>query len=365
MAMHHATGSWALRALVIAFSILFGLLCYWLFGFVVRDIDSLEGPNYEEYASAELDPDLSADQERLEKEIEAAELRMETTRRRQNILQDSTRSAEQTMNQLLQFQRLSIERNIAPSAKEQEALASAETQFLENQQQYSELAKQTAQINEELVRLNAEKRTVEDLRLAALEPIDADFAKLAEAHQWRLAAWKLAAIVPLVIAGAAISWRLRTSVYAPMAYAFATAAAVEVFVVMHDHFPERYFKYILIGALLAIVARALVFLLHLIARPRIESIRKQYREAYESFICPVCSHPIRRGPWKFLAWSRRTAKRVQPPIASETASDAPYTCPACATVLYNKCERCGAVRESLLPACSHCGEQRDVANVFA
>ena len=88
---------------------------------------------------------------------------------------------------------------------------------------------------------------------------------------------------------------------------------------------------------------------------------RQYREAYERFFCPVCDYPIRRGPLKFVFWSRRTIKHLHFPPQTPPLADEPYTCPACGTLLFEKCAVCGNVRHSLLPICSHCGSAKDVA----
>ncbi|MFT7512174.1 MAG: hypothetical protein ACI9QL_001381 [Candidatus Omnitrophota bacterium] len=42
-----------------------------------------------------------------------------------------------------------------------------------------------------------------------------------------------------------------------------------------------------------------IYFIRAIAFPKTESLVKQYREAYESFLCPICEYSIRRGPPKF------------------------------------------------------------------
>ena len=85
---------------------------------------------------------------------------------------------------------------------------------------------------------------------------------------------------------------------------------------------------------------------------------KQYREAYERFLCPVCEYPIRTGLRRFLYWTRRTVHKTIPAQASsgQPLQDEPYSCPSCGTTLFEDCRQCGHSRHSLLPHCSHCGE---------
>jgi predicted RNA-binding Zn-ribbon protein involved in translation (DUF1610 family) len=85
---------------------------------------------------------------------------------------------------------------------------------------------------------------------------------------------------------------------------------------------------------------------------------KQHREAYEHFACPVCAYPIRRGPLKYLYWTRRSLKKLKVPLENGAGTDEPYACPSCGTQLFEKCESCSGIRHSLLPTCSNCGAQK-------
>jgi hypothetical protein len=108
------------------------------------------------------------------------------------------------------------------------------------------------------------------------------------------------------------------------------------------------------------VTKALVTLVRMLAHPNRQWLLKHYREAYESFLYPVCTYPIRRGPLKYLFWTRRSIRKLVPAIAADSTPEATYTCPACSTRLYEECESCHGVRHSLLPSCEHCGATRAV-----
>jgi hypothetical protein len=111
--------------------------------------------------------------------------------------------------------------------------------------------------------------------------------------------------------------------------------------------------------------RVLIYLVQAVARPNRDWLVRQYREAYERFLCPVCEYPIRRGPLRFLFWTRRTAKKLPQSGSEASAERGPYTCPVCATRLYEECPACHEQRHSLLPACEHCGATRSLEEVVA
>ena len=137
------------------------------------------------------------------------------------------------------------------------------------------------------------------------------------------------------------------------------ATLLKVGLVVHEYFPTRYFKYALILALLGVVIRLIVYLIKNTAFPRIEWLARQYREAYERFLCPMCEYPIRTGPRRFLYWTRRTVHKILPQSDS-TAVEEPYTCPACGTAVFETCPNCGKTRHALLGHCSHCGAKKEL-----
>ena len=265
------------------------------------------------------------------------------------------------MNQLLELQRLALQRGVTPTQAEQTALAQSEQLFLANQQKYQEINEKIAVLTEQLQTLESQKRELNQDLEKQRQPVQKEYSVLVRRHNFKLAAIKLAVLVPLLVVAGILALKKRASLHAPLIYAFGIAVLVKVFMVMHEHFPTRYFKYVLILAVLALVAWTLVGLLRMIAYPKREWLLKQYREAYESFFCPVCSFPIRRGPLRYMVWSRRSLKKlsVQPETAGE--ADQPYVCPMCATRLFEECEACHAIRHALLPACAKCGREKSLS----
>lgn len=141
-----AKGPWTQRLLILFFAGLFGLLVFWLIGFVLRDIGTWPGPDYTAIERSMLEPELLAQSETLESGIAVTERRIAEQRKRQQILRESTTASQQTMNQLLEFQRLNLQQGANLTDDERQALAEAEKLFLENQRQYQ-------QLNEEIARL--------------------------------------------------------------------------------------------------------------------------------------------------------------------------------------------------------------------
>jgi hypothetical protein len=349
------------RFLTLFFSAIFAILCYWLLGFVVDDIGTWPGPTYTELEVRRLDQNVVKRADDVQRQIDDTQRRIVDQKARQELLRDSTVSSQSTMNQLLEFQRLNLEKNVSPSADERRALADSQQRFLANQRQYQVL-------NEDLVRLNEQQRQLSETfgtterELARLRtPINEEFASLRRAHDLKVAAFKLGVLIPLLALGVFLFVKYRNSLYGPMIYAFGAAVMLRVGLVMHQYFPSRYFKYVLILTAIGVVFRILHYLLRMVAFPRPDWLLKQYREAYEAFLCPTCSYPIRRGPLKYMSWTRRTIKKMSSQLGSTNNADEPYTCPMCSTRLYEECGNCRAVRPSLLPSCQQCGQIRTMA----
>lgn len=129
---------------------------------------------------------------------------------------------------------------------------------------------------------------------------------------------------------------------------------------VHEYFLSRYIKYVLIGGLLIVVVRLLVYFIRTIAFPKTQWLVKQYREAYERFLCPVCEYPIRIGPRRFLFWTRQTVNKVPVPAGDGGGEEESYSCPSCGSTLFEECSVCNNIRHGLLPHCRHCGAEKEI-----
>jgi hypothetical protein len=306
-----------------------------------------------------LDAELLSTREELIEQVAATERSIATEQSRQRLLRESTSSSQKTLNQLLDIQRLSLEQDAELPPEQQQAFVDSQQLFLDNQQKDQQLTETIVQLNERLNDLRDQQRVNEADLETQREPLREEYDRQLRAHRLRMATWKLSLLVPLLLITTVLLFVLRNAVYVPLIYALGAATLVKTFVVMNRYFPARYFKYVLVASSIAAVTSVLVYLLRNRAHPSRDALLKQYREAYETYFCPVCRYPIRRGPLRFAFWSRRSIRRIAVP--TDTSNDPPYTCPACGTTLFEKCTDCGATRHTLLPACVGCGATRKIA----
>lgn len=336
----------------------FGLLVYWLLGFVIADVGTFPGPEMSQLEEEMLDPRLVETAETLNEQIADVDSQIADLQEQQQVLEKGTDSSQKTMNQLLEFQKLRIQKDIPLSDDEQQALADAQQQFLANQDEYQKLHERVATLKAERRDLNHQRTDNEEKLTEARRPVYEKFNKLQERHRLMMAAVKLLILVPLIIIAALITLKWRQSSYAKMIYAGDLALVMKVLIVMHDYFPSRYFKYVLILSMLAAVTWMLVLLIKRLSRPPRDWLMRQYREAYEAFHCPICEYPIRIGPLTFGYWTKRSLKKSSPLTSVADAKLVPYTCPACGTQLFEACAKCEGVRHSLLEYCSSCSDDQ-------
>jgi len=354
-------GPWTHRFLVHLFTVVLTVLIYWLLGFIVDDIGTWPGPDYADIEARLLDQSLVTRSGELQKEIADIQHKVQGQQARQKILADSTASSQTTMKQLLDIHRLALQKDETPTPEERKALADSEQMFLSNQKQYQVLNDEIAKLDSRRQDRDEQLRETERALDQEREPVGREYERLMQRHNLKMAALKLATLAPLLVVAVILFIRKRGSLYAPLIYAFGIALLVKVALVMHEYFPSRYFKYVLILACLAVVVRALVYLLKMIAFPKRDWLLKQYREAYEAFLCPICEYPIRRGPLKYMFWNRRSIRKVRVPPVPQAEEEEPYTCPMCGNQLFEKCPACQAIRHSLLPACEKCGAEKPSA----
>ncbi len=358
-------GTWGVRLLIKLFTLVLGILVFWLLGFLMEDIGTVSGPNYQEIEKQYLDQTLVARETQVEKQIRDIDLQISGKREQQQLLSDSSKKLQQTMNQLLELKRLGVEKGVSTlSTAEETSLSASLTHFLENQKAYQNLNQNVTELSSQKQALEDEKRHVSDQLADQQKPAQREYERQWDAHRLRLAFYQLAILVPLLVVSGILLIRGRGNRYFPLLLAFGVATLVKVALVIHKYFPSRYFKYILILTLLAVVARLLVHFIRITVAPKLDWLIRRYREAYERFLCPVCEYPIRTGPRKFLYWTRRTVHKVLP-HGDGSAKEEDYTCPACGTKLFEECGHCHGIRHALLEHCEHCGAQKELGSESA
>jgi len=352
-------GTWLHRFAIRLLTGALAVLIFWALGLVVDDIRSIPGPEYSCIERQYLDHRLVAKRDALGKEIGEITQQIGNLQEKQRIIGDSARNLQQTINQLLELQKLATQKSVPLTETEQANFTVSLNLFLDNQKKYQELGERIAEMLERKQKLSLEKDGVEAEIARQREPAREEHARLSRRHRLKLAFLQLAILLPVLASAALVIVRKRSSLYFPLFLAFGAATLVKVAFVVHACFPAKYFKYLLIGGLIIVVARLLIHFIRAVAFPRTQWLVKQYREAYERFLCPVCEYPIRLGPRRFLFWTRRTVNKLVVPSGHDSQEE-PYTCPACGSHLYEECSSCHNIRHALLPYCTHCGAEKQM-----
>ncbi len=351
-----AKGLWIHRFAIRFFTVALTILIFWLLSFVVTDIESIEGPDRWDIEKKYLDQALVAKQKALEKTIAKTTRQIDERKSKQGILGDSIRSLQKTIAQLLDLRQLGMQKNLSFSELEQKAFADSLNLFLENQKRYQAINRDIATLVDEKNSLQAEVRHIKTTLEKQRRPAWTEYYRLSRKHELKLAFLQLLILIPILIVAVSLIIRKRSSIYFPIPLALGISTFLKVSLVMHEYFPSRFFKYGLIVVVLLGVMKLLSYFIKSIAFPKKQWLIKQYREAYERFLCPICEYPIKRGPMKFLFWNRRSIGKLRLPTEA-SGDESSYVCPACGTALFDECASCHKTRHSLLPHCEHCGEE--------
>ncbi len=350
------------RILIFVFAFLLTILFFWLLGFIEKDIGTMPGPDYKEIEERHVDQALSDRLTALQESREEIEKEIADQREIQDILRNSTENSQQTMNQLLEMHRLNLERGIKPTEAEQHALAESESLFLENQREFQQANRKIAELSEQLREVKSDIQRLEEEREKYQEEARKEYRTLTQKHNIKVAALKLAFLIPLLLIATWILLEKRSGIYAPIIYAAFIATFWRTGVVMHAYFPMKFFKYIAIGAAIVIVIAVLVRLIRTVAKPKLDWLLKQRKEAYMRRNCPVCAYRIERTARERTSAARKgTTVFVPAPECETVPEEKPYVCPSCGTRLFERCSECNAVRPSLLPYCQECGSEKEIA----
>ncbi len=352
-------GSWAVRFFILLLGIVLGILFYSLLNFVVADIGTIPSPEYDLVRREFIPERLDQKRDALNKEIQVVKKEIQTQTEMRQILKDSTDSLQNTISQLLTLQKESLEKNVEFAEQSRRTLQESQSVFLDNQKKYQEANLQISQSKQKQWELDSELAKVNEEIQKKEKDVQYQWGKLLQRHRLKIAAFKLTFLVPVFLILSFLFQKYRTSAWRPIVWATFLAVFVKIAFVAHEYFPSRFFKYIAILVLLAIVLRILVYLIKMVVSPKKHLLIRQYQENYDKYLCPVCSKPIRSGPLRYLGGLKK--KQILLPLwKAENCLQEPYTCPSCGTNLYGQCEKCGGIRHMLLPHCEHCGADRGI-----
>ena len=350
-------GTWVQRFFIIFLSLVLGTLLFWLLGFVTEDIGSLRGPDFSKVRAKYVDAELVKKQKSLKETLNVIKTDIKNQQEQRKILKDGTDNLQNTINQLLSIQRQSIEKELDFPAENQQTLIKSQTLFLENQRQYQALNRQIAELTKQQHQLEKELGSLSKQIDKQHNLAQKEHRGLMSKHRLKVAALKLSVLIPIFLVSAWFFMKKRSKAYGPIIYAMFIAVFLKISLVAHEYFPRKYFKYIAILVIIGIVLKLLVYLLKRVISPKKTWLVKQYQEAYDKSLCPICGKPIRIGPLRYAIGGKGKGL-VLAGQGTEATKQQVYTCPSCGTELYEKCNKCSDIRHSLLPFCEHCGNEK-------
>mgnify|MGYP006279639709 CR=1 FL=1 len=352
------SGPWIFRFFIWILGILLGLLFFWLLGFIMKDIETTKGPEYQELRKEIIGKEKLDELEDLNGKIYDIQRLINNRKEQREVLADTSENLKKTVDQLVDFQKLSLEKGSPIPEEQKENFNKSLDMFLANQAAYQKINSEIASLLEQKGQLETRRDILKEEIDQLNEPLQKAYGKINRQHKIKMAAIQLSVLIPVLIISVILLLKWRGKMYFPLILAFAGATLLRGLFVIHEYFPARIFKYMIILAAILALLRIIVFLIRLVVAPSGKWLQKQYRDAYEHFLCPVCEYPIRRGPMKYLFWTRRSIKKIKHQAAGEK-EEKEYTCPSCCTTLYEKCPECGKIRPALLPCCPECGDAKE------
>ena len=94
-AKHH--GSLFLKLLIFGFSFAVGVLAFWLLGYMLRDIDRIDGPNYANMLEVGIPPALNAELEQTTTQITELNRQIESAQQQRRLTGQTTADPQQIM----------------------------------------------------------------------------------------------------------------------------------------------------------------------------------------------------------------------------------------------------------------------------
>lgn len=322
---------WTIRLL----SALLFFLFIWLQGEVVNDIDDQEGPSRSLIESQHVDGDLVTRESNLR--MQASNLVRDIARQEEiKTNRKQTMSvAQQTWNQFAQEHRRLLESGRQPPAELSATVQEAQALYMQATNEFEGANTKIKDLQQSQHAITVEQEGLNRTLSLQRGTGYSAYMDLYRAHRWRVAAGKLSFVVPLFLIASWLVARRRKSIYLPVLIALLISSFLRVGLVMNEHFPEEFFKYVGLIAAVVIVLSFLVHALRSAASPKEDVLLRRRREAYHSRRCPDCAYPVPDEAGKAMA------------------------CASCGVDLFIACPECNGIRHHLLPHCRHCGSESD------
>ncbi len=349
-------GLWLHRFAVNAFTIFLALLFYWSVNFFLQDIRSIPGPDTKKLEKKFLNQTQVSRQATVNSEITNHEFQMKTLRERQATLHKSS----EDLKRGLELKNINIEHLQSLKESSDPQIIKAYQEFLETQEKIQQCNRQLEKYADQIYDLKREKRELERQIAPQKEALAAKVNQLQTRHRFLIVLYQFLLVLPLLALSLYFLIWQRQNKYSRIFLSMAIAMLAKTTILMHEYFSTRYAKYVFTIAMILIVAKLLLYFMQQLSSPKTSALIKQFRQAYEVFLCPVCEFPIRTGPRKFMYWNRSSIRKhlvFSQPGEQEEA----YVCPCCGNSIFVKCQNCGKIRAAMLPHCKHCGDEIDIS----
>lgn len=351
-----AKGSWGVRFFIVVMGVVLGFLFYWLLTFVEHDIGSIKKPDWEKIRREYITEEMDDNQAQLRRDVESLNRQINALKEQRRTLGSSINTLRTTMDQLLAIHKQYIDKEELIPPESMQTLHDREAEFLADQKKDQQYTQEISILIERRQQKDDELFTTSEKIKSFEEDAREDQKERNKKFKFRVAVMKLSFLVPVFLVVSFLFMKYRAGAYWPLVWSGLIASFIKIALVAHEYFPTHYFKYIALLVVLGIVLRILINLIKMIVAPKKDLLIKQYQQFYDKHLCPVCTKPIKAGPLRYAGWKKKTT--VVAPQGTEIDKQQVYNCPSCGTNLYDKCERCGNIRHTLLPYCEHCGAEK-------
>lgn len=351
-----AKGSWGVRFFIVVMGVVLGFLFYWLLTFVEHDIGSIKKPDWEKIRREYITEEMDDNQAQLRRDVESLNRQINALKEQRRTLGSSINTLRTTMDQLLAIHKQYIDKEELIPPESMQTLHDREAEFLADQKKDQQYTQEISILIERRQQKDDELFTTSEKIKSFEEDAREDQKERNKKFKFRVALMKLSFLVPVFLVVSFLFMKYRAGAYWPLVWSGLIASFIKIALVAHEYFPTNYFKYIALLVVLGIVLRILINLIKMIVAPKKDLLIKQYQQFYDKHLCPVCTKPIKAGPLRYAGWKKKTT--VVAPQGTEIDKQQVYNCPSCGTNLYDKCERCGNIRHTLLPYCEHCGAEK-------